>query len=218
MKDKSTPDGLQPTAYSLQSSIRLGLTGTFGSGKSAVSAVFVEQGIPVIDADALARQAVEPGQPALAEIAGAFGAELIGPDGRLDRRALAGRVFGDRAAATRLNAIIHPRVRRAELAMLEALREAPLVVLDVPLLFEAGMREMVDRVAVVTVSERDRFGRLKERGYSEREVMARLGMQWPQSRKAARADYIIDNSGGIAATREQVLHLLEKLRRETRGA
>jgi dephospho-CoA kinase len=192
----------------------LGLTGSFGSGKSAVSALFRELGAAVIDADELARQVVEPGSPALAEIAETFGPDLIGPDGRLARRELAGRVFGDPQAVARLNAIIHPRVRGETLRLLGEWKDAPLIVLDVPLLFEAGMQSLADKVAVVVISENQRFYRLRHRGFSEREVIQRLGAQMPQADKIRQADFIIDNSGTIEATRKQVQTLMDQLSRE----
>jgi dephospho-CoA kinase len=214
LNDEGTAHGLQPAASSLRSSFRLGITGSFGSGKSAVAAMFADAGVAVIAADTLAREVVRPGRPALAEIAQVFGVDVLDADGTLNRRALSERVFADRTAMTRLNAIMHPRVHEARLERLAALGQTPLVVLDIALLFEAGRREAVDRVVVVTVSERQRFRRLARRGYNERQVMARLGMQWPQSRKAALADDVIDNSGDLDATRRQVQTLLQTLRKE----
>lgn len=192
----------------------LGLTGSFGSGKSTVSEIFRARGVPVIDADELARQAVEPGRPALAELAHAFGPDLLDEAGGLKRRELAARVFADRRALTRLNAILHPVVRAQTLALLARFAAAPLVVVDVPLLFESGMQRLVDRVAVVTITENQRFFRLKRRGFGEREVTSRLGMQMPQTRKIRLADFIIDNSGTIQATRKQVQTLMDHISRE----
>jgi dephospho-CoA kinase len=183
--------------------LTIGLTGTLGCGKSTVVDLLRRAGesrwpppaVVVIDADALARQAVEPGQPALAEIARQFGPEFIGPDGRLLRRELGRVVFADRSALARLEAIVHPRVRRAELEQMRAAAGHRLIVLDVPLLYEAGMQGLVARVVVVTVGEAQRFARLRRRGMTEAEIVARLGMQWSQARKAALADAVIDNSG-----------------------
>lgn len=192
----------------------LGLTGSFGSGKSTVSAIFRELGAAVIDADVLARQAVEPGQPALAAIAAEFGAEMLDEAGRLRRRALAERVFSDRRAVERLGRIVHPYVIAETRRQLAALADRPLVVVDVPLLFESGMDTLMDKVAVVAIGERERFFRLRRRGFGEREVMQRLATQMPQTRKVRLADYVIDNSGTIEATRKQVQTLMDPISRE----
>lgn len=192
----------------------LGLTGTFGSGKTTVAGLMREQGARVIDADELAREVVEPGRPAYEAVVREFGREVLGEDGRLDRKVLAERVFADPERLARLNAIIHPAVRAVEMRLLEAYRASPLVVLDVPLLYEVGLDRQVDRVVVVSISERERFARLKHRGFSEREVIARLGRQMAQARKLLRADYVIDNSGPPEATRQQVTILMDQLQGE----
>jgi dephospho-CoA kinase len=190
----------------------LGLTGSFGSGKTTVAASLAEMGgAVVIDADAVARDAVRAGSPLLPEIARRFGADLIDAAGELNRRELAARAFVDRATAARLNAIIHPWVRARELELLERHRDAPLVVLDVPLLYEAGMQTLCNAVAVVTIREAERFARLRRRGFCEADVMRRLAHQWPQARKAARAEFVIENSGTQEATRTQVQTLLDQI-------
>ena len=190
----------------------LGLTGSFGSGKSTVAGMLAEAGAAVIDADAIARDLLAPGQPLVAEVGRIFGPDVLDEAGHLRRRVLAERVFGDRAELARLNAIIHPRVRQEELRQIAALGDHALIVLDVPLLFEAGMRGLTDLAAVVTISERERFRRLKGRGFPEREIIARLGMQMAQSRKVALADAVIDNSGTLEQTRRHVAELLQKLK------
>jgi len=190
----------------------LGLTGTFGSGKTTAGGMLRELGAELIDADELARQVVEPGEPALAEIAAQFGAEMIRPDGALDRRRLADRVFADRRAMARLNQIIHPRVRELERKRLGELADRPLVVLDVPLLYETGMDRMCTQVAVVRITENQRFARLRRRGFNEQAIIARLGMQMAQARKVKLADHVIDNSGSLDETRNQLQRLLEEIR------
>lgn len=192
--------------------IRLGLTGSIGSGKSTVAAMLARHGAAVIDADALSREAVQPGRPELAQVLAAFGPDLLEEDGQLKRRELAQRVFGDWAATRRLEGIIHPYVRRRERDLLEAYADRWLIVVDVPLLFESGFDREVDLTVTVVISERQRFGRLRARGFTERETIRRLSMQMPQARKAARADYTIDNSGSLEDTREQVRRLVERLR------
>jgi dephospho-CoA kinase len=192
----------------------LGLTGSFGSGKSTVAAMLAEAGAAVIDADEIARGLLGPGQPLVAEVAREFGPQMLDEAGLLRRRALAEQVFSDRRALARLNALVHPCVRQEELRQIEALRDHPLIVLDVPLLFEAGMRSLADLAVVVRIAERERFRRLRGRGFSEREIIARLGMQMPQSRKVELADRVIDNSGSYEQTRAQVGDLLRDLRQD----
>jgi dephospho-CoA kinase len=196
----------------------LGLTGSFGSGKSTVAALLREKGAALIDADQLAREAVAPGSTALAAIAREFGPEVTGlldPAGHLRRKVLAQRVFGDRHALARLNALLHPHVLAETRRRIEALQgQAPLIVVDVPLLFETGMQGLMDQVAVVTISENQRFYRLRRRGYSEHEIIARLGMQMPQAQKQRLAQINIDISGTIEATRKQVQALLDHITRE----
>ncbi|MEN6625904.1 MAG: dephospho-CoA kinase [Candidatus Sumerlaeia bacterium] len=192
---------------------KLGLTGTFGCGKSTVAAILHEHyGAAVIDADELARRAVEPGSPALDEIRRQFGDEYLDGDGGLRRRELARLVFGDREAKARLEAIIHPFVIAETRRFIHVWDTRPMIVLDVPLLFETGMEAMADSVAVVRIDERSRYRRLRANGFSEEEVTRRLGMQWPQARKLALADHVIDNSGSLAETQHQVDDLIKKLK------
>lgn len=192
---------------------RLGITGTFGSGKSTVAAILHEHyGAAVIDADDIARQAVEPGKPALEEIRREFGDEYIDGDGRLLRRELGRKVFADRAAKARLEAIIHPPVLAETKRLIHVWDSRPMIVLDVPLLYEARMESMADTIAVVTIDERGRYARLRAHGFSEEEITRRLGMQWPQARKRALADHLIDNSGSLAETQHQVDDLIKQLK------
>ncbi|MCE5228957.1 dephospho-CoA kinase [bacterium] len=192
---------------------RLGLTGTFGSGKSTVAAILHEHyGAAVIDADELARQAVEPGTEGLEEVRRQFGEQYIDGEGRLLRRELGRMVFADRGAKARLEAIIHPHVLAEMNRLIHAWASRPMIVLDVPLLFEAGMQGLADSVAVVTIDERSRFQRLRAHGFSEEEVTRRLGMQWPQARKRALADHLIDNSGSLVETQHQVDDLIKQLK------
>lgn len=194
--------------------LRVGLTGGIGSGKSSVARLLAGHGAYVIDADALARQATE--DPAvLARIEAELGPGLV-RGGRLDRAATARRVFGDAGARSVLNGIVHPWVaaRREELEG-EALRRSPrppVIVHDVPLLFEVGLERGVDAVVVVSAPLEERARRLAERsGLSREEVMARDAAQLPLAEKAARADYVIDNSGTPRELEEQVARLWRQL-------
>lgn len=187
----------------------LGLTGGIASGKTTVANLLAARGGAVIDADLVARQVVEPGEPALEAIAEAFGPEVLDPTGRLDRAALARRVFGDESARERLNAIVHPAVREAMTRQLEALaRRVPppaFAVLVVPLLFETGMQTMADTVWTVSVPPALQRERLLARDpLSPEEADARIASQWPLERKLALSDRVLDNAGGPEALAAQL--------------
>lgn len=184
-----------------QTGRRVGLTGGIGSGKSAVSALLADLGATIIDADRLAREAVAPGSPALAEIAAEFGDEVIGADGALDRPAMARVVFSDPTARQRLEAIIHPRVR-AQAAEIEAAARAAdgsaVIVHDVPLLVETGQADAFDIVLVVDVPIDVQVERLvSARGMDETEARSRIAAQADRDARLAAADVVIDNSGTL---------------------
>lgn len=184
----------------------LGLTGGIGSGKSMVASMFANLGAEVIDADQLAREVVEPGQPALEEIATAFGREILLPDGRLDRGKLARIIFADPIARARLNAITHPRIqeRMATEMALRGSRPGVLIV-DIPLLYENDRTGTVDNVIVVWVDTKTQLRRLVERdGLTADEARQRIAAQMPLDEKRARADMVVDNSGSRQNTRRQV--------------
>mgnify|MGYP000178213562 CR=1 FL=1 len=190
----------------------LGLTGSLGSGKSTVARMLTELGgARVIDADAITHAVQQPGGPAYEPVVELFGPEVVQPDGTLDRARIASIVFADPEQMRRLTAIVHPAVRREELRLLEAHRGEPLVVFMVPLLFENGLDRYVDRTVVVTVGEAARRERLVARGMTPDDIERRLAAQMPEAEKARRADYVIDNSGTLEATRAQVKALLETL-------
>jgi dephospho-CoA kinase len=185
----------------------IGLTGGIGSGKSTVARMLAARGAALVDADLLAREVVERGTPALAELAAEFGPSVLLPDGRLDRPALGAIVFADAARRERLNAITHPRVGALmQERVAEALRsDAPLVVVDVPLLFEGSRQSQFEGVLLVWVPAELQLRRLVERdGMGEDEARARIAAQMPIDGKRALATWVIDNSGTPAATQEQV--------------
>jgi dephospho-CoA kinase len=192
-----------------------GLTGGIASGKSTVSAMLAEAGIPVIDADRLAREVVEPGQPAYREVVAAFGPSVVDPDGRLDRRHLGDLVFADPAARVRLESIVHPRVFEAERAALAGIaRERPgsIVVVDAALLIESGNYQWMDAVVLVSAPRDVQIERLVARdGLTRAEAEARFAAQWPLEAKRPYADFEIDNSGSVEAARAQVTGLLATL-------
>ena len=184
----------------------LGLTGGIGSGKSMVLSMFANLGAEVIDADQLAREVVEPGQPALEEIATAFGRDMLMPDGRLDRGKLARIIFADPVARARLNAITHPRIQE-RMATEMALRGSRpgLLIVDIPLLYENDRSDTVESVIVVWVDAKTQLRRLTERdGLTPDEARQRIAAQMPLDEKRARADLVVDNSGSRENTRRQV--------------
>jgi dephospho-CoA kinase len=198
---------------------RIGLTGGIGSGKSLVAGLLRELGAAVIDADVIAREVVAPGGPAYEAVVRAFGREMVGAGGRLDRRALAARIFADPAARRRLNALTHPHIRRRmqeDAARIAAGGRAEVIVFDIPLLLDTtdGRDLDLDGVLVVDASEDVRVARVAARdGLSEAEVRRRLAAQRPLAEKVAEADWVITNNGSPDDTRRQVLALWPLLRR-----
>jgi dephospho-CoA kinase len=179
--------------------------------------MFAELGAQVLDADAIARDVVAVGQPAWVELRRLYGEDYFNPDGSLNRSKLAQRVFADPEARRRLDALIHPLVIRelqARAADLEG-RGADLVIVEVPLLFEAGREGAFDRVIVVTAPEADQIRRLRKRdGRGETEIRGILAAQWPLADKAARADYVVHNDGDLGGTRQQVQNIWGKLKNQ----
>lgn len=188
-------------------SLVLGLTGSFGSGKSTVAKMFAEMGIPVIDADQAARDVVAPGTPGLEKIVETFGTDVLDAEGQLDRKRMADRIFGDETARRQLNAIVHPLVGMELAGFVARHADAPIVVLEIPLLLEGGRKAPVNKVVVVTANDEARIERLRQSGFTPAEVEARLRAQMPQAEKVKLADHVIRNDGGLEATRRQVLDL-----------
>jgi dephospho-CoA kinase len=185
------------------------VTGGIASGKTAVTDRLAAYGVPVIDADAVARDLVEPGEPALAEIFAAFGDELAGPDGRLDRRALRAIVFADAGKRAQLEAILHPRVERRMRELVERFRLAAYVVLAIPLLAEVGRYEFIDRVVVVDAPPEVQVERLVRRDAVTREqALATIAAQAGREARLALADDVVVNDGSRADLHERtdVLH------------
>ena len=190
--------------------ITVGLTGGIGSGKSAVSRLLAELGAVVIDADVVAREVVEPGTLALAEIVEACGPQVLRPDGALDRPALGARVFADGAQLARLNAMVHPRVGERTVALLAAAqaRGAEVVVHDVALLVENGMVPRYDAVVVVAAQPATQLDRLvRLRGMSREEAEQRIAAQASLADKLAVATYVVHNDGPIKPGSTVVLRL-----------
>jgi dephospho-CoA kinase len=196
--------------------LKIAITGGVGSGKSTVARMFRELGVPVIDADEVARAVVAPGQPAWHELRKAFGPEIFQEDGQLDRHRLSQWVFLDPEARRRLEAIVHPRVAaeiRSRLAQLEG-QGTPLVLVEVPLLFEAGLEKYYDRVIVVDAGEADQVRRLRDRDRrSEAEIAGILAAQLPLPEKVKKADFVVDNRGDLNLTLSQVKIILRELQK-----
>jgi dephospho-CoA kinase len=178
----------------------VGVTGGLGAGKSALCGFLRRLGLPVIDADQVARTVTAPGSPALAELTEAFGPGLITPEGRLDRAALAARALGDLGGQSRLHAILHPPIRAALAREVAALGRAGkrAVVIEAAVLLEGGGHEFYDWIVVVVAPEAVKVARAVERGMPAEEARRRLDLQWPDERKATAAHRVIANDGTLA--------------------
>jgi dephospho-CoA kinase len=189
---------------------RVALTGGIASGKTTVAGLFAELGIPLIDTDLIAREVVEPGQPALAAIVRAFGPEVLDADGCLDRRRMRERIFADPAVKQRLEAILHPAIR-AEMERQSRVAGGPYQILVIPLLAEGRRRDHVDRVLLVDVPEALQVERLVSRdGVSREQAQASLNAQATRAERLAIADDVIQNSGRVNELKQQVRALHEK--------
>jgi dephospho-CoA kinase len=198
--------------------LRVGLTGGIGAGKSEVSRRLARYGAVVVDADAIAREVVEPGTDGLAEVVAAFGREVLLPDGGLDRARLGDVVFGDPEARRRLNAIVHPRVGQRMAELDQAAGPDAIVVHDVPLIAENGRSDAYDVVVVVDAPPRTQIERLtRSRDMTREQAQARMAAQASREQRLAIADIVIDNSGSLAELDRQVGDLWAQLRRRAAG-
>ncbi|PGL69167.1 dephospho-CoA kinase [Bacillus sp. AFS055030] len=191
-----------------------GLTGSIASGKSTVSNFLKELNVPIVDADVIAKEVVEIGQPAYKQIVEAFGSEILLDSGEINRPLLGSIIFNNKEKRLQLNEIVHPEVRRVmkEQADRYIKQGEPLVILDIPLLYEGNSIELVEKVIVVTVSEENQLKRLMKRnGLSKEDALLRIASQIPVKEKEARADYVINNNGDIEDTKKQVKDLLNKI-------
>lgn len=192
----------------------VGLTGGIASGKTTVSEMLADHGVRTIDADTIAREIVEPGEPALEEIRQQFGDRVVADNGSLDREALGEIVFDDEAARSKLEAITHPRIASRMMQKASDAREAgePWVVYDAALIVENELHETLPALVVVAASRETQRERIMDRdGLSPEEADARLDAQMSLEDKIAAADYMVDNDGSLEATRQQVDRLYEVL-------
>ena len=193
----------------------VGLTGGIGSGKSTVAARLAEHGVPVVDADQVAREIVEPGEPALDDLVAHFGERILQDDGRLDRAGLAAIAFVDEQQRAALNAITHPRIAERIVTRLQQLEDGDveMAVLDHPLLLEGDPTGRVDTIVVVLAPEDVRVRRLVEqRGLDEDDVRARMRAQVSDEVRRKVADHVIDNDGDLEVLQERTDALLDRLR------
>ena len=197
----------------------VGLTGGIATGKSTVSKILRELGAVVLDADVLAREVVEPGQPALEAIVREFGPEVLTPEGRLDRKKVAAIVFTAPEKRKKLESFTHPAIRDrflAHLAELEAQGFDGLVFWDAPVMIEAGGHKAMDRLVVVITDAATQLARAVGRDGDRADVERRIANQMPLSEKAALADHVIDNSGDRAATEARTREVYAALMAEAR--
>ncbi|OUE44914.1 dephospho-CoA kinase [Billgrantia desiderata SP1] len=193
----------------------VGVTGGIASGKSTVARAFAALGVPWVDADDVAREVVEPGEPALAEIAERYGERVLQANGGLNRRAVREIVFADESERRWLESVTHPRIRQRIVAHLERLQAegAPYVLLVSPLLFESGQSELADRCLVIDVPESLQIARTAARDdVDDAQARAIVAAQMPRSERLARADDVIDNTGSEADLAAQVAELDRRYR------
>src|SRR6185437_2054211 len=196
-----------PMSHHESRMLLVGLTGNIGSGKSTVSRMLADRGATIIDADVLARRAVELGTTAYDEIVARWGADVLSPDGHLDRAALRRIVFGNPEQLEELNQIVHPEVERLRARLVEQARNRGdrIVVCDIPLLFERHMTDRFDRIILVDAHRAIRLERLvSDRGLHETEAMDMIAAQMPAELKRARADFIVENDGTLSQLERRV--------------
>ncbi|MEK5270880.1 dephospho-CoA kinase [Aeribacillus sp. FSL K6-8394] len=189
----------------------IGLTGGIASGKSTVSEMLKKRGIPVIDADLIAREVVEVGKKAYTEIVNAFGKEILNEDLTINRARLGSIVFQNEDKREKLNSIVHPEVRLGMKRRQEQLisEGAKAVVLDIPLLFESNLKHLVDKVIVVYTEEKNQLERLMKRNnFSKEEALSRINAQMPLKEKVKFADAVINNDGTLEETEQQLENIL----------
>jgi dephospho-CoA kinase len=190
-----------------------GLTGGVGMGKSTAAGFFLKLGARLIDTDEIARQLVQPGQPALREIQAQFGDHLLSPSGELKRDELARIVFADETARKKLEAILHPPIRATWLAQVETWRQenVPVALVVIPLLFETQAESSFEKIICVASSLPTQTQRLRQRGWNPEQVRQRIAAQMPVDQKIARADYVLWTEGALAAHATQAARVFEKL-------
>ncbi|MFW8573125.1 dephospho-CoA kinase [Corynebacterium pseudodiphtheriticum] len=199
----------------------IGLTGGIGSGKSTVAQSLQEHGFPIVDADLIAREIVEPGQPALAELAKEFGEDILNADGSLDRGLLASRAFTTKDTTQRLNNITHPRINQRTQELFDEAREngAEAVIYDMPLLIDKGLHKDMDATIVVHAAEHVRLERLTtKRGLDVDDVRRRINAQIDDETRKQYADILLDNNGTEEDLTQQIAQAVDKIKQLTKQA
>jgi dephospho-CoA kinase len=191
--------------------LRVGLTGGVGSGKSTVATLLAEHGAVVIDADAIAREVVEPGTPGLEGVVARFGHDVLSADGTLDRAALAAIVFNDEQARLDLNAVVHPLIGARTVELMQAAPPEAILVQDIPLLVEGNLAAGFDVVVVVEADVRTRLARLEARGLPEADARARMATQATDEQRRAVAHEIVNNDRDLESLRADVDELWRRL-------
>jgi dephospho-CoA kinase len=192
----------------------VGLTGGIATGKSTVAAMFAMRGARIVDADRIAHALQEPGQPCYFQIVEAFGAGILDASGRIARRRLGALVFADPVARRRLESILHPSIRETCQAEIRAAKAAgqTICVVDAALILETGQQGRFHKIVLVSAPEDVQVDRLvRDRDLTEAEARQRIGSQWTTAAKGALADFVIDNSGDMAATEAQVARIYKVL-------
>lgn len=196
----------------MSSPLRVALTGGIATGKSHCLKTFAALGVPVVDADALAHEAVAPGSPGFKAVVERFGTGVLDPGGSLDRKVLGQIVFTDAAARTDLERILHPIVYAAIRAWFGLLQNVPFALADIPLLYETGHAGDFDRVIVAACPPNVQIARIMKRdSLSQADAERRLATQWPIDDKRERGDYVIDTTGPVAETDHQVREIWQEL-------
>ena len=188
----------------------IGLTGSIASGKSTIATILKDLGLPIVDADIVARKVVEVGSPTLEKIAATFGDNVLLPTGEMDRAKVGAIIFNDEQKRLQLNSIIHPAIREEMIRQRDAyVADGKHVVMDIPLLFESKLQHFVEKILVVTVSPEVQLQRLMDRNQlSIEEAQARISSQLPLKEKEAGADAVIYNNGTIEQSKQQLLNIL----------
>lgn len=197
----------------------IGLTGGIGSGKSTVARSLQKHGFPIVDADLIAREIVEPGQPALAELAKEFGEDILNADGSLDRGLLASRAFTNKDTTQRLNNITHPRINQRTQELFDEAREngAEAVIYDMPLLIDKGLHKDMDATIVVHAAEHVRLERLTtKRGLDVDDVRRRINAQIDDETRKQHADILFDNNGTEEDLTQQIAQAVDKIKQLTK--
>jgi len=197
--------------------IIIGVTGSFGTGKSFVSSVFASLGAKVIDADRVAGSVFKKGSVLNREIAAAFGSKMIRPDGTIDRKRLAGMVFSDKLSLRRLNRLVHPGIIKKIKDIVRRSGRGKIIVIDAPLLFETKLENFVDHIVVVKASLEKQVSRCgKKLCLKKADILKRVRSQMPLKKKIRRADFIVDNNGTKAAAEKQVMKIWGEISRTRR--